>query len=848
MQEMRGGAGEHMRHLGDICKINGAEIEPVDVITGGSPCQDLSVAGKRAGLQGERSGLFMEQVRIIREMRQATNGVYPRIMVWENVPGAFSSNKGEDFRAVLEETAKIADETAVIPRPPDKWTTAGCIMGDQWSIAWRVLDAQFWGVPQRRRRIALVADFGGQSAPEILFKSDSVSGHFAESGTEREGVAADAERGVGTTSGSLSPFLPQTARIYDADGKWPTLQANSNGGQNRQAVFYPDVARSLTARHDSSPCIDRGQNIVAFTQNQRDEVRDLGDKAGALAAEPGMKQQTYVAGFCQGASPAAQTIGYQEAVCYPINDKATRYKGGGSTRNKDGSGNGLGVGKNGDPAPTLTSGDKHGVAVLPFDTTNCIDTTNPDPSKNQGGMAVVCMATQQGGAEIADNLCPTITASAGMSGNNQPVVAVVHGLVSKGNGESFLMPEKHMSLSTGGGQAGQGYPAIYDARGNGDGKKQYVFENHSQDTRYVGPLDVAPIVSATFGMGGNNQPFVVKELDTSSFQRSDELKESQVASTQSARQYKSPTDMVAAVDCRNGTEEVNDGIKALQILRKDYGDTNVLEWAKRVQKSIQKTDLLRQRVHESGISEQTENGNELDDDTLPRPELVAEWLMRDVRGHQEHRCSSQRRKPSKQPYNEPTKIVQELPQQTAQTSKELFNMWKSGQGLWILREALSAVQKMGKSICVQGEPTHARNSVRRLTPLEAERLQGFPDNWTNIPPQTDVTEEDLTFWRTVWDEWDDMNGKKRHSDKQIIKWLQSEPADSARYKALGNSIALPPWRFVLSRIRQTGSKTLGSLFDGIGGFPLIWQELGGQAVWASEIEPFPIAVTKARIG
>jgi DNA (cytosine-5)-methyltransferase 1 len=253
-----------MTHLGDICKINGAEADPVDVIIGGSPCQDLSVAGKRAGLDGERSGLFMEQIRIIKEMRNAdklrierlsdtkirgrsgtdnTSGkggvcgdirntnasstdcgeggtttvesgitqhgfcgtsqfIRPRYMVWENVPGAFSSNKGEDFRIVLEETAKIADETAVIPRPDKgKWTNAGAIMGDGWSIAWRVFDAQFWGVPQRRRRIALVADFGGQSAPEILFEREGVRGDIAESGAERERVAGDVEVGAGTAIG-----------------------------------------------------------------------------------------------------------------------------------------------------------------------------------------------------------------------------------------------------------------------------------------------------------------------------------------------------------------------------------------------------------------------------------------------------------------------------------------------------------------------------------------------------------------------------------------------------------------------------------------------------------------------
>lgn len=175
-----------MKHLGDIKNINGADIEPVDVVSAGSPCQDLSVAGLRKGLQGERSGLFMEQMRIIKEMREndrRNNGrsgesVRPRWLIWENVIGAFSSGrdengkplKGEDFRCVLQEIARVIDENAVIPRPEDgKWSPAGCIILEGGSIAWRVHDSQFWGVPQRRKRIALVADFGGNLASEVLF-------------------------------------------------------------------------------------------------------------------------------------------------------------------------------------------------------------------------------------------------------------------------------------------------------------------------------------------------------------------------------------------------------------------------------------------------------------------------------------------------------------------------------------------------------------------------------------------------------------------------------------------------------------------------------------------------------
>ena len=187
-----------MKHYGDIKQINGSDVPPVNVIIGGSPCQDLSVAGKRAGLSGERSGLFMEQIRIIKEMRKSDeqNGrssidARPRYMVWENVPGAFSSNKGQDFKAVLEETVGIvAKNKPDIPIPKGGWHYSGIIMGDGFSVAWRVFDAQFWGVPQRRRRIALVADFGGCTAPEILFERKSVRGYTPPSGTPWKDFAA----------------------------------------------------------------------------------------------------------------------------------------------------------------------------------------------------------------------------------------------------------------------------------------------------------------------------------------------------------------------------------------------------------------------------------------------------------------------------------------------------------------------------------------------------------------------------------------------------------------------------------------------------------------------------------
>lgn len=234
-----------MKHLGDITKINGYEAPSVDVIIGGSPCQDLSAAGKRAGLQGDRSGLFMEQIRIIKEMREASanNGaaeIRPRYMVWENMPGAFSTNGGEDFRAVLEETVRIVDKDAVIPRPAGgKWRNSGCIVGDGFTVAWRVFDAQFWGVPQRRRRIALVADFGGGSASEILFERKGMQRGIEESGKERKRAAVDSETDIREAVFDISQRR-DGVRCYKNIS--PTISALAGtGGNNVPLCFGVDT-------------------------------------------------------------------------------------------------------------------------------------------------------------------------------------------------------------------------------------------------------------------------------------------------------------------------------------------------------------------------------------------------------------------------------------------------------------------------------------------------------------------------------------------------------------------------------------------------------------------------------
>jgi len=325
----------NMKHLGSVTDIRGDEVEPVDVITFGSPCQDLSVAGKRAGLkhtengddETTRSGLFMEAIRIIKEMREATNGVYPRFAVWENVPGAFSSNKGEDFRIVLEEFIKVVEPTATMPTVPKKgWPYADVYCGDGWSLAYRVLDAQYWGVPQRRRRIYLVADFRGRHAGKISFEREGLRGYFAQSGAQREAAAGDAEVGTGTADcegkcvtsyGWPLGFRPENVRVYDeiattiCNGTRPGF---TTGVIIEEAIPYTLKIRSGCAVDSAGKSAGKGALIqenkaatlavaqdqylfqpIVFAQNQRDEVRDLGDKAGALQAEPGMKQQTFLA-------------------------------------------------------------------------------------------------------------------------------------------------------------------------------------------------------------------------------------------------------------------------------------------------------------------------------------------------------------------------------------------------------------------------------------------------------------------------------------------------------------------------------------------------------------------------
>ncbi|OQB53205.1 MAG: Modification methylase HhaI [Firmicutes bacterium ADurb.Bin146] len=256
-----------VKHYGDVSKMDGGSIEPVDIITFGSPCQDMSVAGKRDGLDGSRSSLFYEAVRIVKEMRCKTDGKYPKYIVWENVPGAFSSNKGEDFRCVLESICRICDETAAVPSA-DKWQSAGEIVGTDYSIAWRVLDAQHWGVPQRRKRIYLVADFTGGCAGKILFESEGLSGYSQESFRAWQRTAADFTEGTGAAGredgslvlcdqgGNRMDVLEEKTSTLRAEAHHPPIVIENHPADSRVKISEDGVVQTLSGR-----CGTGGNNV-----------------------------------------------------------------------------------------------------------------------------------------------------------------------------------------------------------------------------------------------------------------------------------------------------------------------------------------------------------------------------------------------------------------------------------------------------------------------------------------------------------------------------------------------------------------------------------------------------------
>lgn len=320
-----------MRHLGDITKLKGKDVPFVDIMTGGSPCQSLSVAGKREGLRGE-SGLFLEQVRLFKEMRDAnrdSNGFVrgPRFLVWENVKGAFSCSGGEDFRCVLEEIARVAEPDAVIPRPPTGvWSPSGAIVGSGWSIAWRLHDAQFWGVPQRRTRIALVADFGSESAAEILFERKSGGGDSVPRRTQREETSGDTPKDAGGTSED----------VHGGDGRGDGVVIRNSKDKQKGGEGKAEEPQAFG--FDPTAARDVGRIWIP-------------ERAKAVTVNSGN--------------------GYSNGVCVaPLNTMACE----GRPDPKNDARMGLGIGEDGDPANTLSRAHSHGVIVLEKDeeTSRCM--------------------------------------------------------------------------------------------------------------------------------------------------------------------------------------------------------------------------------------------------------------------------------------------------------------------------------------------------------------------------------------------------------------------------------------------------------------------------------------------
>lgn len=628
-----------MKHLGDITKINGAEIEIVDVITGGSPCQDLSIAGKRAGLAGARSGLFMEQVRIVKEMREhdRANGrtgdmVRPRFMVWENVPGAFSSNKGKDFAAVLEEIIRIAEPEAPDIEVPEKgWPTWGGYhdeVGGRWSVAWRVHDAQHWGVPQRRRRISVVADFGGDTAGEILFERKSVSRNPAESGTARERLAGDAQDGAS--------YAVRISGGCDGGGKGALVQEDKSG--------------TLGTGNDQTIFCLQGNGI------------DRADTAGCNGK-----------GWREDTSYTLNTID-RPAVCAEVR--------------------------------CLTPWEAQSARVY-----------------DQDGVWHSLNANESGGMARDSVLC----------GGNKPAVVAPAVLCLNDQGGN-VMGVSHDVSSTLRAQEHGHQPSILDM-------------SHACDIiRDCG--EIVPSLQARMGTGGNQVPLITYGVGNGQANE-------------------------ASIMAEEVSQALNTMHDAQAIL---YQPKSAMEenWAE----SETKNAL---RAGESKVSHV----------------VVCEDVSPALRAK------------ANDPYREDMAAYI--------ASVDCRNFCEGGE----TNGTLQAKSNGGTSYNLQNT-VRTGMIVRRLTPMECERLQGFPDGWTDIG------------------EWRDSKGKLRR------------PSDSPRYKALGNSIALPFWDFLAKRISAQYLRhvTMGSLFDGIGGFPLVFERHNGKgtARWASEIEEFPIAVTKLRFG
>ena len=376
----------HMKHYGDISVLNGAELPPVDIITFGSPCQDMSVAGKRSGLDGSRSSLFFEAIRIIKEMRGTTDGKYPRYIVWENVPGAFSSNKGQDFRAVLEEVCKVKDAEVSVPFP-GKWENAGRIMGNGYSVAWRQFDAQFWGVPQRRKRIYLVADFAGGSAGKILFESEGLSGYSAEGFRSWQTAAGTSAKGSGETGGfsvdGYNSSVDEVAATLGVNcgvstGRNGVMVLNDQGGSRMDVT--EDMTCTLRAESHHPPLVFENHSQDSRYTGPQDTVQTILSTFGTGGNNQPFVLETpktlKIRSGCEGGGKGALIQDDLSATLGCNNDQTLFVP------------KAYGICSKG--SNSMMSDNPHS-GFYEADTSRCLDANGGDPSCNQGGIAVVAI-------------------------------------------------------------------------------------------------------------------------------------------------------------------------------------------------------------------------------------------------------------------------------------------------------------------------------------------------------------------------------------------------------------------------------------------------------------------------
>lgn len=713
-----------MKHYGDVSRMNGADLPPVDIITFGSPCQDMSIAGRRDGLDGSRSSLFYEAIRIVKEMREKTNGEKPRFIVWENVPGAFSSNKGQDFKAVLEAVIGVKEPAAQVP-PPEKrgWPNADYYVGDGWSVAYRVLDAQWWGVPQRRARIFLVADFAGQSAPEILFESEGLSGYTPQGFRSWQGAAGDSSESPGETGSGGSDGYSACAAGGVTPGK-KGIVLNDQGG-NRMDVTEEVTSTLRAEAHHPPVVLDEPK---AYHINQRDEGIDLNGVSGALMATRNNQMQTFIvekdpqgepqaAGFCTEHSAKSRSIGYED-----------------------------------EKSPTLRAG------IVPAAVARDVIPLEHHPTDSRIGI-------EEG------NAIQTLTSRMGTGGNNVPLIMTPAG------------PLTPKTLKIRSGCEGGGKGALIQE------DKSATLGTSNDQTVFV------PFVKGTRPHSAEEAP-TWKEGETANTLNTFDVGETRCNELVVEEHVEQP---VVSVDCRNlnENEEVSGTLQAKNTGGYSLSYINPVAFGiSSAASNGMKSDNPKVGFYEAETSKTLDisGGNP---SCNQGGVCVCEPVAFAVQGSMIGRA--EKNGPQGDGVNEDVSFTLNTVDHHAvaySASKASFFTEASEE------RANTLVASDYKDPPIVNDTDEPYYIVRRLTPVECARLQGFPDWWCSELGVSDPTEEDIRFWSEVWETHRRIMGtsQKPKSEKQIVKWLKDPHSDSAEYKLWGNGVCLPIVLFVLSGI------------------------------------------------